>query len=218
MAATSELPDLVEGMRSRGSRTGVKMASPLKAIPTKKPRSRAFWWCLRKRPRNWVSERMVRQRLQMREALGSEDGFGGRRRKISWRRFSSSSGGTAAGQELVLSSSRTLGTRLAGIAEHRNLLASTHVMLGMGSTRSGTEGRSIISMRKLSSSSTLDTLLSSAGDSSSLWASAHCDSGMGTGPTLGGFRWAEVAGGATPFPRSSPDAVSYAGGVRGEIS
>jgi hypothetical protein len=75
-----------------------------------------------------------RQRLQTGEALGSEDGFGGRRRKISWRRFSSSSGGTAAGQELVLSSSRTLGTGLAGIAEHRNLLASTHVMLGKGST------------------------------------------------------------------------------------
>jgi hypothetical protein len=52
---------------------------------------------------NSGSERMLRHPLQTREARGRDDGFGWRRRRISCRRSSSSSGvfgaGAGAGEE-----------------------------------------------------------------------------------------------------------------------
>ena len=74
-------------------------ASVLIELPLKKPSSGGFWWCLRKRLRNSGSERMPSQRWQTREARGSEDGSRGRRRRISGRRFSSSTGDAVAGEE-----------------------------------------------------------------------------------------------------------------------
>lgn len=82
--------------RSAGMRSGFvsrKGTNWLPVIPTKKPNRGGLRLCLRKHVRKPGSERMMRQRLQTREARGSEDGCGGRRRRISWRSFSSSSGG-----------------------------------------------------------------------------------------------------------------------------
>ena len=75
-------------------------------------------WCLRKRLRKWGSERMLPQRLHTADARGREDGFGGRRTRISIRRLSSPS---------------TLDTEPAPLTtKRRSLLPSTRGELGMG--------------------------------------------------------------------------------------
>jgi hypothetical protein len=87
---------------------------------------------------------MLRHRVQTREARGSEDGFGGSRRRISRRRSSLSSRVAGAGEELVLSSWMTLDTGLPGLVEDLSLLASTHDMLGIGSALQEQEKNAII--------------------------------------------------------------------------
>jgi hypothetical protein len=72
-------------------------------------RGRLRRWWMRKRREKLGSEATMRKLLQTAEARGRDDGCGGRRRRISWRRFSSSSAGAGAGareegQQLILQS------------------------------------------------------------------------------------------------------------------
>jgi hypothetical protein len=65
----------------------------LRICLTKQPRRGELRrWCARKRREKRGSEARLRQRLEMAEARGREDGSGGRRRRISASRSSSSSG------------------------------------------------------------------------------------------------------------------------------
>ncbi|AQK78566.1 hypothetical protein ZEAMMB73_Zm00001d035247 [Zea mays] len=82
------------GVRSGRRSVGTNSMSP--SSSAKKPRrGGALWWTWKRR-RKAGSEMRRRQRLQMREARVSDEGSGGRRRKISrWRSSLSGKGATS---------------------------------------------------------------------------------------------------------------------------
>jgi hypothetical protein len=95
-------------MRSGESSVGMKMGYTESSL--KRPRSGGRRWRARKRRRKAAEERRRRQRVQTREARGREDGCGGRRRRISERRSSLSSGCGGAGDgEVDISVCRKVG-------------------------------------------------------------------------------------------------------------